>query len=116
MKNFELSPLFTDVSHGPPTCSSYWLVTQDRIRIRVALWRSEIQKGTVFICPGYSEYIEKYGKTAELLLEHGYTSVSLDWRGHGLADRLTPNPLLGHVDKFSDYLIIRRVGVIFFFF
>ena len=104
MKNFELSPFFTDVSHGPPTCSSYWLVTQDLIRIRAALWSSEIQKGTVFICPGYSEYIEKYGKTAELLLEHGYTSVSLDWRGHGLADRLTPNPLLGHVETFSDYL------------
>ena len=59
-------------------------------------------KGTVFICPGYSEYIEKYGKTAQLFFEHGYTSVSLDWRGHGLADRLTSNPLLGHVETFSD--------------
>ena len=37
-------------------------------------------------------------------MEHGYTSVSLDWRGHGLADRLTSNPLLGHVETFSDYL------------
>ena len=70
----------------------------------MGLWKANTPKGTVFICPGYSEYIEKYGKTANLFLEHGYTSVSFDWRGHGLADRLTSNPLLGHVETFSDYL------------
>ena len=43
-------------------------------------------------------------KLHNFFLEHGYTSVSLDWRGHGLADRLTSNPLLGHVETFSDYL------------
>ena len=104
MIEFEPSPLFNDVSLGPPDCSAYWLVTQDGKRIRVGLWKANTRKGTVFICPGYSEYIEKYGKTAKLFLEHGYTSVSLDWRGHGLADRLTSNPLLGHVETFSDYL------------
>ena len=104
MIEFKPSPLFNDVSLGPPDCSAYWLVTQDGTRIRVGLLKANTQKGTVFICPGYSEYIEKYGKTAKLFLEHGYTSVSMDWRGHGLADRLTSNPLLGHVETFSDYL------------
>ena len=86
MIGFKPSPLFNDVSLGPPDCSAYWLVTQDGIRIRVGFWKAKTSKGTVFICPGYSEYIEKYGKTAQLFFEHGYTSVSLDWRGHGLAD------------------------------
>ena len=104
MIDFKPSPLFNDVALGPPDCSAYWLVTQDGTRIRVGLWKANTPKGTVFICPGYSEYIEKYGKTAKLFLEHGYTSVALDWRGHGLADRLTSNPLLGHVETFSDYL------------
>ena len=43
-------------------------------------------------------------KIANHFLEHGYASFSLDWRGHGLADRSTLNPLLGHVGTFSDYV------------
>lgn len=101
--DYKPSPLFNDVSHGPSDYSAYWVITEDRIRIRVGLWNANTPAGTVFICPGYSEYIEKYGKTAKLFLGHGYSSVSFDWRGHGLADRLTPNPLLGHVETFSDY-------------
>jgi lysophospholipase len=104
LKNFKQSPLFNDVSHGPSEYVANWVVTKDKIRIRVGLWSAKTPIGTVFICPGYSEYIEKYGKTAKLFSKHGYSSVSLDWRGHGLADRLTPNPLLGHIETFSDYL------------
>ena len=102
--DYKPSPLFNDVSHGPADCSAFWVITDDKVRIRVGLWRAKSPTGTVFICPGRSEYIEKYGKTAKLFTEHGYTSVSLDWRGQGLADRLTSNTLLGHVDTFSDYL------------
>ena len=104
MKNFKQSPLFNDGSHGPPEYVANWVVTKDKIRIRVVLWSAKTPIGTVFICPGYSEYIEKYGKTAKLFSKYGYSSVSLDWRGHGLSDRLTPNPLLGHIETFSDYL------------
>jgi len=101
--DYKPSPLFNDVSHGPADCSAFWVITDDKVRIRVGLWRAKSPTGTVFICPGRSEYIEKYGKTAKLFTEHGYTSVSLDWRGQGLADRLVSNTLLGHVDTFSDY-------------
>ena len=101
--DYKPSPLFNDVSHGPADCSAFWVITDDKVRIRVGLWRAKSPTGTVFICPGRSEYIEKYGKTAKLFTEHGYTSVSLDWRGQGLADRLVSNTLLGHVDRFSDY-------------
>ena len=101
--DYKPSPLFNDVSHGPADCSAFWVITDDKVRIRVGLWRAKSLTGTVFICPGRSEYIEKYGKTAKLFTEHGYTSVSMDWRGQGLADRLVSNTLLGHVDTFSDY-------------
>ena len=102
--DYNPSPLYNDVSQGPADCSAFWVMTDDKVKIRVGLWRAKSPIGTVFICPGRSEYIEKYGKTAKLFTEHGYTSVSLDWRGQGLADRLTSNTLLGHVDTFSDYL------------
>lgn len=29
--------------------------------------------------------------------------MTIDWRGQGLADRLLDNPLMGHVERFSDY-------------
>ena len=38
---FKPSPLFNDVSLGPPDCSAYWLVTQDGIRIKVGLWKAK---------------------------------------------------------------------------
>jgi lysophospholipase len=69
LKNFKQSPLFNDVSHGPPEYVANWVVTKDKIRIRVGLWNAKTPVGTVFICPGYSEYIEKYGKNCKTLLE-----------------------------------------------
>ena len=104
MKNFKPAQLFNDVSQGPKDCSAYWVIAQDGVKIRVGLWKAKVPTRTIFICPGYSEYIEKYGKTAKLFSHYGYNCVALDWRGHGLSDRLTPNPLLGYVETFSDYL------------
>lgn len=104
MKDFKPAQLFNDVSQGPQDCSAYWVIAQDGVKIRVGLWKAKVPTGTIFICPGYSEYIEKYGKTAKLFSHYGYNCVALDWRGHGLSDRLTPNPLLGYVETFSDYL------------
>ena len=77
--DYKPSPLFNDISQGPADSSAYWVITEDRIRIRVGLWNAKKPAGTVFICPGYSEYIEKYGKTAKIFLEQGYSSVSFDW-------------------------------------
>lgn len=59
--------------------------------------------GTVLLFPGRTEYIEKYGITAADLAAAGYATLSIDWRGQGLADRLIADPLLGHVRHFSDY-------------
>ncbi|QEP30469.1 alpha/beta hydrolase (plasmid) [Pukyongiella litopenaei] len=35
--------------------------------------------------------------------ELGYSTLVVDWRGHGLSDRIAQDPKLGHVGRFSDY-------------
>jgi lysophospholipase len=55
------------------------------------------------IFPGRTEFVEKYGMTAKALQAHGLTSVAIDWRGQGIADRMLPNRGIGHVGVFEDY-------------
>ncbi|MGB3797522.1 MAG: alpha/beta hydrolase, partial [Alteraurantiacibacter sp.] len=82
----------------------YWTHADDEIQLRVGLWRpTKSSNGTIFVFPGRTEYIEKYGPTIAGLAEHGYTSFVIDWRGHGLSDRVSRDPKVSHVDHFSDY-------------
>ncbi|MFK7835341.1 MAG: alpha/beta fold hydrolase [Sulfitobacter sp.] len=97
------APLFTDVHPGPAGGAAYWAQTSDGKKIRVGHWPLETAKGTVLLFPGRTEYIEKYGVTAQGLAQRGLAMLSLDWRGQGLADRLYSDPLVGHVDSFQDY-------------
>ncbi|MGC1506329.1 MAG: alpha/beta hydrolase [Sulfitobacter sp.] len=97
------APLFTDVYPGPDGGGAHWAVTSDGRRIRVAQWPLAGAKGTVLLFPGRTEYIEKYGQTARDLAARGLASMCIDWRGQGLADRLLDDPLVGHVDSFTDY-------------
>ncbi|KIN64015.1 Lysophospholipase [Sulfitobacter noctilucicola] len=97
------APLFTDVHPGPEGGVAHWAVTSDQKRIRVGHWPLEGAKGTVLLFPGRTEYIEKYGVTARDLAARGLATMAVDWRGQGLADRLIPDPLIGHVEAFTDY-------------
>jgi lysophospholipase len=99
----ETAPFFDDIANGPDAGSAHWLKTSDGLRIRVGHWPLDGAKGTVVIFPGRTEYVEKYGATAQALHDRGYASVSIDWRGQGLADRMTSNRDVGHVDRFTDY-------------
>ena len=67
------------------------------------MWNVEGSKGTVLIFPGRTEYIEKYGPTAAEFAARGLSSIAIDWRGQGLADRMLDDPLTGHVEHFPDY-------------
>lgn len=96
------APLANDLARGPAEASGHWVQTPDGLRLRLGVWRQGA-KGTVLIFPGRTEYIEKYGGAAAALAEAGYTSLAIDWRGQGLSDRLVPDRLIGHVDRFSDY-------------
>ena len=96
------APLFDAVAEGPPGGRALWLQTPGGVNIRVALWGTG-QKGTVFLFPGRTEYIEKYGRAAADLQARGFTTLVVDWRGQGLADRAFDDRLIGHVDHFDEY-------------
>ncbi|MBN2629815.1 MAG: alpha/beta hydrolase [Rhodobacteraceae bacterium] len=102
MSPFPTAPLFTGLALGPEGGSAYWLTTRDGVRIRAAVW-PEGQSGTVLLFSGRTEYVEKYGVAAGDLRARGYATVVFDWRGQGLADRLLPDPMIGHVGEYQDY-------------
>lgn len=99
----EKAPFLTELAHAPDGSCAYWIKASDGVRLRVGHFPSEQAKGTVLLFPGRTEYIEKYGKTAADLAASGYTTLAVDWRGQGLADRLLEDPMPGHVHQFSDY-------------
>jgi lysophospholipase len=96
------APFHADIP-GEPVAQAYWARASDGVRIRVASWPKEDAKGTVLLFPGRTEYIEKYAVNAGDFAERGYATISIDWRGQGLADRVNPNPMAGHVAEFADY-------------
>jgi len=96
------APFFADVANAPSGGVAHWKTCTDGVRIRVATWKSGT-KGTVLIFPGRTEFIEKYGPTAQSFIDRGFSVAIVDWRGQGLADRLTQKHQLGHVKHFHDY-------------
>ncbi|MGX9349819.1 alpha/beta fold hydrolase [Shimia sp. W99] len=96
------APFYHDVADGPEA-RAWWLHCEDGVRIRMAYWAKEDARGTVFLFPGRTEYIEKYGRSAHDLAARGYAQVSVDWRGQGLADRLIDDRRSGYVQNFTDY-------------
>lgn len=97
------APYYADVCHDGDEGTAYWSTTSDGKRIRLAVWANDADRGTVLLFPGRTEYVEKYAASAADLEQRGYCTIAIDWRGQGLADRLVDDPMLGHVDKFSDY-------------
>lgn len=98
----EAAPFDVALADGPPGERAVWLRTSDGVRIRACAWGGG-NKGTVLLMPGRTEYIEKYGRAAGDLVARGWSVVSLDWRGQGLADRALPDPMAGHVLDFHEY-------------
>lgn len=103
MKDSTISeaPFHAALADGPPGAVCVWLQA-GAARIRVAWWRAG-DKGTVVLLPGRTECIEKYGRAAGDLVARGFSVITIDWRGQGLADRALPDPMTGHVGDFSEY-------------
>ena len=103
MTDATTAPLFDEVADGPEGGIARWISTSDGVRLRLVHWPLEGAKGTVLLFTGRTEYAEKYGRAAADFAACGYATVTLDWRGQGLADRVSGDPALGHVAEFSDY-------------
>lgn len=99
------APFHGRVAGGRLPVRAFWLRADDGVRLRIALWQPPVQppKGTVLLFPGRTEYVEKYAPVADRLAAAGLSTLAIDWRGQGLADRLLPDPDKGHVRNFGDY-------------
>ncbi len=97
------APFYAEVAQGPKDVVAHWITAADGPRLRVVYWPAEPAKGTILLFPGRTEYAEKYGQTARDYVSNGYSVLTIDWRGQGLAARLVPDVAKGHVHKFRDY-------------
>jgi lysophospholipase len=96
------APFLLALADGPPGGHAVWFHASDGVRLRAGFWPGG-KKGTVLLLPGRTEYIEKYGRAATDLAKRGYATLTIDFRGQGLADRPLPDVMLGHVAAFTDY-------------
>ncbi len=106
----EPAPFHAALADGPAGGHAVWLRAEDGVRIRLGVWPAGI-RGTVLMFPGRTECVEKYGRPAREFAAMGLASVAFDWRGQGLADRLLPDPLAGHVERFADYQLDLKAGL-----
>lgn len=97
------APFFASLADGPQDGRAVWLRGADGVRIRVAVWNTGAAKGTVFLLPGRTEYIEKYGRAADDLAQRGFATLTIDWRGQGLSDHVLPDRMAGHVEDFAEF-------------
>lgn len=84
-----------------------WLEGAEGRRLRMCIapgMDENAVRGTVIICPGRTEFIEKYFETARELQDMGFAILILDWPGQGLSDRLLPDALKGHIDNFQTFM------------
>lgn len=88
----------------PPGGRGVFARARDGASLRVALWPREAPRGSVIISPGRTEFIEKYGEVVGELLARGFAVGVVDWRGQGLSQRMTGDPLRGYIDNFGTYV------------
>ncbi|WP_237478533.1 alpha/beta fold hydrolase [Lichenibacterium dinghuense] len=95
-----------EAGHPIPPGAVVSRVASEGADIRAARWPAPdggAAPGTVLICTGRSEFIEKYLFVVAELRARGFAVVIFDWRGQGLSQRPLGDAHKGHVDRFSDY-------------
>lgn len=97
------APFHTELAEAPQQTTARWIEAADGMRLRISLCQPGGAKGLVLIFPGRTEVVEKYGRVMGRLTAEGYASAAIDWRGQGLAGRMLPDRLIGHVEAFQDY-------------
>ena len=96
--------VLTPDNPAPPDANVTAIRAVDGMSLRVVRWHPQKKSvGTVVICQGRAEFVEKYFETAADLLARDLTVVAFDWRGQGLSGRELDNSRKGHIDDFSLY-------------
>ncbi|MAK60002.1 MAG: alpha/beta hydrolase [Ponticaulis sp.] len=82
-----------------------------KLRMCVAPSLQKNPRGTVIVCPGRTEFIEKYFEVARELQDKGFAVLILDWPGQGLSSRLLPDSQKGHIDRFETFMNALRIAL-----
>lgn len=97
-----------DNRKAPPTPVVSVIDLADGTELRTARWLGDPGKqpgsqGTVLICTGRGEFIEKYFEVIGDLQARGFAAVVFDWRGQGRSSRALRNARKGHVAHFDQF-------------
>jgi lysophospholipase len=82
------------------------LIAPDKRQLRAGVWDAPhgvIPRGICLLLHGLTEFLEKYGETADELAQRGFIVVSLDWRSQGASERRGSHNRAGHVRTFDEY-------------
>jgi lysophospholipase len=82
------------------------LIAPDKRQLRAGVWdlpQGVEARGICLLLHGLTEFLEKYGETADELRERGFIVVSLDWRSQGASERRHSGNRAGHVGTFEEY-------------
>ncbi len=91
--------------HGAAEDAEVFVIdSADGVRLRAARWITDDARGTVLLCHGFTEFIEKYYEVVDDLRRRRYSVVTFDWRGQGLSTRLIADQQRGYVESFDDFV------------
>ena len=82
------------------------LIAPDKRQLRAGFWdppEGNSPRGICLLLHGLTEFLEKYGETADELQARGFLVVSLDWRSQGASERHRSGNRAGHVRSFDEY-------------
>lgn len=107
---------FVDVPGNPPPKGAelIWFEGSEGRRLRGCIapaLSAAKPRGTVIVCPGRTEFIEKYFEVGRELQQMGFAVLILDWPGQGLSDRLLPDSKKGHIDRFETFMTALAKGL-----
>ncbi len=100
----DTAAIHVNISTAPPSAEGFMIKASDGVNLRVGVWQTAGEcKGTVLFFPGRGDYIELYGHPISSFVNAGFNVMIIDWRGHGLSDRIAKIPKVGHINSFEEY-------------
>ena len=78
--------------------------TSDGLTVRGHFWKSDGGGLPVLICPGFTEFCEKFSPAAAHLHARGHSVLIIDWPGQGRSGNLAASDHGVHIDSFEQHL------------